>query len=204
MKIRNASIWLTFSFVCVFFVCLAYGEEDRYLFESKFLTLSYSVSNEIDITIEVYHDSEGVFYTKKFTADYGQPTVEFMDINGDNYEDILLKLNSEGEYDLIILMNKENKSFIEALPQDKKTRYVFNYDVFNMDLYENKNPIRKSSKKEYLLKKVDEENYMLCFDHLFINGELFENVAFYSSKKNFRLRLEKNPGVKTPESGPDN
>jgi len=158
----------------------------EYVFQNtkKDITLIYSVVDGFRVNIKILNIEKKEIYHRKFDADYGRPEVVFYDINADSFEDIILKLTGEGEYDLDILVNVNNDAFFEGLPESRSTNYIFNYDYFNKDLSEKS----VGNKKEFYLKDTNNDGINeLVFHHLFIDGKIHKGIVFYFDKPKKKL-----------------
>jgi hypothetical protein len=189
MKRLRISIGVSLCLVVV--LCLFIGAQDafsaEYRFESsdKSISVAYKVIDGYKITISISTRLKQEAFKWKFEADYGTPEVNIIDLNGDNNEDIVIKLTSEGQYDPVILINIDNKKFVKALPEFKSI--FFNYDVYNESLYSSD---RKTGKEEYYLKGADShEKRVLVFDNLVIDGKLYRNVVFKFNASGDKLLL---------------
>lgn len=158
----------------------------EYVFQNtkKDITLIYSVVDGFKINIKILNIKNKEIYHWGFEADYGKPKVVFYDINADSFEDIILKLSGEGEYDLVVLVNVNNDAFVEGLPESRNRTYIFNYDYFNKNLSEKD----VGNKKEFYLKDTNNDGINeLVFHHLFIDGKIHKSIIFYFDKPKKKL-----------------
>lgn len=154
--------------------------ERLYIDHMSTLELRYN-KNKTNHQIRIL-DKRKELYRWAFSCDCSDPKIDFIDLNGDAFTDIYLRLMYEGEYELILLINKNNNRFIDALPNRKKDIYLFNYDVFNTELYETGG----SNLKEYeLIKNKENGKNSIRFHHLIHKKKLNKHVEY--SISDFKL-----------------
>jgi len=106
-----------------------------------------------------------------------QATVNFIDLNGDGYEDVIVKLaDDEEEYFPYILFNVKNKKFVLGV----EYKCCMNYDY---GAYIDKHGVDAPPEKEYKLNDIDGDGLKeLVYKSLNINGVHYYNVVFHLKK----------------------
>lgn len=144
------------------------------------VVIRYKNESGYKIVISITSDKNRVLYSTNFTEDLdGVPGVDFRSINDDGIDDVMIKLRSEGQYRLLILLSKKNGTYVEALPPRPplyfdETRYTFSQQG-----------VPDGQKKpEYRIMSIDGNGGKeIVFDYLTLDRMKYKNVV---------LRLDRN------------
>jgi hypothetical protein len=157
----------TIVFSCCLLSNIAIGSEpENFLFESKdkSITLSYVREEKIKVIVTIHNKKA---YSLELMEDYGDPEVDFVDINADKVQDIILKLQDESGFEPIILLsNSKSNTYTRALSQK-----MLKVDYTNLET-------DTPGKLYDAYKIVPEVNgtKSLVFHHLYIGETLKYNV----------------------------
>lgn len=148
--------------------------------KDKAMTLTYSVDfsdNKMSINVSTLKSKHA--YSFSGTADYqGKPKVDFIDLNGDGFEDIILKLSDEEGYFPFILLNEKNEKFTLGMKYQCCIYYDPTRDYFMEGLENNEKP-----EQEYFLKDINSgKEKELIFKYMGLKHEIYKNVIFRLSK----------------------
>ena len=142
------------------------GGENSFEFVSANKKIKVIYTRTTKILIEVYTKNNLVF-TMSFNEDYGDPRVDFVDINNDDLPDIIIKLEDESGFEPVFLLSKpESDKFIRALP--KKSLKV---DYTNLETN-----IPGKLYEAYTIENDKHDVKTLVFHHLYIGRTLKHQV----------------------------
>jgi len=162
----------------------------KYFFEDdkKEICLEYKVDFSKAVTrIHVSTiKSKEAFLFKIDYAPQGEPEAIFIDLNGDSFKDILLKIGSEESYYPFILFNDGNRAF--KLAYEFESEYYFDYDIY----IDHSLAYSKGKKPEYYLRDIDGDGKKeLVFFTMTISKQDFLNVSFHLTEDNMGYYLFK-------------
>lgn len=176
IKIRTA-IFLLLFFLTNFAI---FGDVFTFSNKTKDIVLNYNIDfkkNKLLVSIATKKNKHAFTFNIEAAYD-GEPEVNFVDLNNDGYEDVILKMYQDECYYPLILFNNSNKSFNVAFKYECCLCVDSNFQNANL---------KKAEKhEEYYLKAADGNNNEkeLIFLNLDIKEVQYINVIFHLTKDN--------------------
>jgi hypothetical protein len=133
--------------------------------EKANLTVTYAAGPPIHIEVK---SGDSVVFTRSLSGDYRNPSVKFLELNGDAVIDIIVELADESGFEPMILLSRPDGTHARAAANlDASVEYA------NLDTGADSEPA-----EPYRVADVDADGTNeLVFNHLYLHGTLNRNVV---------------------------
>ncbi len=149
------------------------------------VVVTYKVEEGYKISIRIDTTARKAAYSESLQADVTRIGVDFIDVNHDGFQDVLIKYADETGYSPVILINRNNRSFVSALPKTNEARYV------NTELEITKAG-KAARRKDYELRDVTADGVPeLIFYKMFLGKKGYSYVAFRYDSRTVSYLLHK-------------
>lgn len=120
-------IFIVSAFILLMFIFVMTCEsfEGRFVSNDGNMVVSYRVDEGYKITIKVDTRRKKGAYLKEFKGDVFGIDIDFVDVNDDGLQDIIIKYSDETGYSPAVLINNDNLTFTDALSEIKKRESVY-------------------------------------------------------------------------------
>ncbi len=171
---------LTISLMCLFILISSSLTCDAYAGRSTSkdgnLVVTYTVEEGYKITIRIDTKKKKGAYLRVTEGDVFAIKVDFVDVNGDRLEDVIIKYADESGYSPAVLINHDDLSFTDSLSEVKKANAL--YISAELEIKEGGRATRRGG---YKVKNRD-GNIELIFYDVFIGGKGYRYAAFRYDK----------------------
>jgi len=141
------------------------------------LVVTYKVEDGYKITIRIDTKIKKKAYLKSFCSDVLNIKIEFIDVNGDSLNDVIIKYADEMGYTPAVLVNNANLYFIDALSD---------FDLYintEIDIEKNGHAKRRGDYKIKTHNGIPE----LTFYDVLIGNKGYRYVTFRYDKTNYEV-----------------
>jgi hypothetical protein len=136
------------------------------------LVVTYHVADGYKISIKIDTNKKRAAYSASLEADVYSIKVDFVDLNNDGFEDVIIKYADETGYSPAILINQKNSSFVNALRNLEELLYVNT----ELKIGEDGKAVRGA---EYRLKDMTGDGVPeLTFYDVFIGKKSYRSAGF--------------------------
>ncbi len=150
----------------------AHAFEGRAASKDGTVVVTYKVEEGYKISIRIDTKAKKMAYSESLKADVTSIKVDFLDVNNDGFQDVLIKYADETGYSPAILVNRNDQSFLRALPKTNEALYV------NTELEITKEG-KATRPKDYELRNVTGDRISeLIFYKAFLDKKGYRHVVF--------------------------
>lgn len=141
------------------------------------LVVIYKVEEGYKISIRIDTKRKKFAYIKSLESDIFSIEVDFVDVNGDGLQDVIVKYSDETGYSPAVLINHDNLSFTDSLRDVKQTNAL--YINTELEIKEGGRAVRRGGYK------VNNRNGILelTFYDVFIGNKGYRYAAFRYDKR---------------------
>ena len=176
MKILRTCIFALLIFALSVMTCAAF--EGRAASKDGNLVVTYKVEEEYKITVRIDTKRKKGAYLKTSEGDVVKIQPDFVDVNGDGLQDVIIKYADETGYSPVVLINHGDISFKDALRGIKKNEPL--YINTELEIKEG-GPVKRG--RDYELKDLTGDVPKLIFYRAFMGGKGYRYVAFRYDKR---------------------
>lgn len=158
----NSGYWGALT-VCI---ALCLGQSQALAFQGRAasrgggIVVTYDVVDGYKVSLTIDTEKKKKAYVAQDETDVNDIEVDFIDVNGDGLQDVIVKYADETGYSPLILINTENSSFIDALSDLEDSIYVNT----ELDIRDDGKAVRR---RDYLLKDI--------------TGDGIQEIVFYKT-----------------------
>jgi hypothetical protein len=148
--------------------CAAY--EGHAKSKSGNLSVTYKVDDGYKISVRIDTNTKKAAYSASLKTDVLAIKVDFVDVNKDGLEDVIIKYADETGYSPAVLINRDNSSFVNAVRNLKEPLYV------NTELdFDDHRAVRR---REYRLRGTPDNNVPeLIFYNVYMGSKGYRYVT---------------------------
>lgn len=162
-------------------ICNAF--EGRVSSKDGNLSVIYKVEEGYKITVRIDTKRKKAAYLKSLQADVSNLKIDFVDVNGDGLQDVIVKYADETGYSPAVLINHDDLSFTDALSGIKEAIYINT----ELEIEESGRAVRRGG---YKVKNRD-GIHELIFYNVFIGNKGYRYAVFRYDKRTTSYALFK-------------